>query len=85
MSTVAVAIGATRNAIPGPVILDTEGCLLIATRVIVTGITGPTVTGHTLARIGVVTVIIITAADALIAVLTDNTIGGFLAAALVGA
>ena len=85
MSTVAVAIGATRDAIPGAVIFDTERCLLITARVIVCSVTCPAITGHTLARIGVVTVIIIATADALIAVLTDNTIGSCLAAALVGA
>ena len=74
LTTVAVAIGATSNAIPGTVILDTEGSLLIAARVIVAGIAGPAITGHTLARIGVVTVIIDLAADALIAVLAHYTI-----------
>jgi len=74
LAAVAVAIGATSNAIPGTVILDTEGCLLIAARVIVAGIAGPAITGHTLARIGVVTVIIDLAADALIAVLAHYTI-----------
>ena len=74
LSTVTVAIGTARNAIPGTVILDTEGCLLIAARVIVAGIAGPAITGHTLTGIGVVTVIIDLAADALIAVLAHYTI-----------
>ena len=85
MATVTIAIGTTGDALPGTVILDTERCLLIAARVIVTGIASPAITGHTLTGIGVVTIIIITTADALIAVLTDDTIGGCLAAALVGA
>ena len=74
LAAVTIPIGTTGDAIPGTVIFDTERCLLITARVIVAGIAGPAITGHTLTGIGVVTVIIDLAADALIAVLAHYTI-----------
>ena len=84
MAATAVIIASAINAVPGSIGLDTEGLIGAAAGVIIGGIAGSAITGYALTRVGVVTIIIDLAADALITVLAHHAIGGSDIAAIIG-
>jgi len=80
----AVIIASAIDTVPGSIGLDTEGLVGATAGVIICGIAGSAITGHTLTRVGIITVIIDLAADALITVLAHHAIGGGDIAAIIG-
>ncbi len=76
LAATAVIISSAINAVPGSIGLDTEGLIGATAGVIIYGIAGSAITGHALTRVGIITIIIDLAADALIAVLAHHAIGG---------
>ena len=84
LTTITIAIGATGDTRPAVIALNTEGLVLGTAGVIVSRITGEAVTVYALARVGVITVVIGPTINALIAIITDDTIGRVYSAAIIG-